>query len=158
RREIHAKRRHFHNSKISLTNYLPSAGSSSDMLMDDSAAALVKDLGACLSELTVNGRYFGHYTLTIVLYDTDPVALDRSVAGCVKAAAAHDAQLTDERANLLNAWLAVLPGNTAYNFRSMHLLNMNCADMSFLSCQDEGEPTNSHLGSESLAVLETTQA
>ena len=53
----------------------------------------------------------------------DPAALDRSVAACTKAFAAHDAQLTDERANLLNAWLAVLPGNTAYNLRSMHLLN-----------------------------------
>src|SRR5947209_14420586 len=48
------------------------------------------------------------YTTLFRSYDTDPVALDRSVAPCVKAAAAHDAQLTDERANLLNAWLAVL--------------------------------------------------
>src|SRR5205823_2973268 len=157
RREIHAKRRHFHNSKISLTNYLPSAGSSDDILMDDSAAALVKDLGACLTELTVNGRYFGQYTLTIVLFDTDPVALDRSVAGCVKAAAAHDAQLTDERANLLSAWLAVLPGNSAYNLRSMHLLNTNCADLSFLFQQDTGAPMNRYLDREALAVLETSQ-
>jgi type IV secretion/conjugal transfer VirB4 family ATPase len=159
RREIHAKRRHFHNSKVSLVSYLGEAPTThGELLVDDSATALVKDLGACLTELTTQGRYFGQYTMTIVLYDTDPAALDRSVASCVKAAAAHDAQLTGERANLLNAWLAVLPGNTAYNFRSMHLLNTNYADLSFLSCQDEGESTNSHLRSESLAVLETSQA
>ena len=81
------------------------------MLVDDSAAAVVRDLGAALTELTLQGRYFGQYTLTVVLYDRDPVALERSVGACLKAFAAHDAQVTDERYNLLNAWLAVLPGN-----------------------------------------------
>jgi type IV secretion system protein VirB4 len=164
RREIHAKRRHFHNSRISLINYLPlnppngdNPSAPGDLLVDDSAAALVNDLGACLTELAINGRYFGRYTMTIVLYDTDPAALGRSVAACIKAAATHDAQLTDERANLLNAWLAVLPGNSAYNLRSMHLLNTNCADLSLLFAQDTGQAVNRHLGRESLAVLETTQ-
>jgi type IV secretion/conjugal transfer VirB4 family ATPase len=157
RREIHAKRRHFHNSKVSLTSYLGEAPTApSDRLVDDSAAALVSTLGACLTELTLHGRYFGQYTMTVVLYDTDPAALDRSVAACTKAFAAHDAQLTDERLNLLNAWLAVLPGNTAYNLRSMHLLNTNYADLAFLCAQNPGSATNSHLGRESLAVVETT--
>jgi type IV secretion system protein VirB4 len=157
RRAIHAKRRHFHNSKVSLTSYLgdtPTAAT--DVLIDDSAAAVVRDLGACLTELTLHGRYFGQYTMTVVLYDTDAAALDHSVAACTKAFAAHDAQLTDERANLLNAWLAVLPGNTAYNLRAMHLLNTNYADLSFLFSQDRGVATNPHLGRESLALVETT--
>ena len=158
RREIHAKRRHFHNAKVSLRNYVtetpPGAG---ELLVDDSAAALVKDLGACLTELTLQGRYFGQYTMTVVLYDDDPAALERSVAACVKAFAAHDAQVTDERYNLLNAWLAVLPGNTPYNVRSMHLLNANYADLSLLFSQDVGVPDNPHLRREALAVLETTQ-
>jgi type IV secretion system protein VirB4 len=158
RREIHAKRRHFHNSKISLINYFGDAPAEpGELLMDESAAALVKDLGACLTELAINGRYFGRYTMTVILYDTDPAALDRSVAACLKAAATHDAQLTDERPNLLNAWLAVLPGNAAYNLRSMHLLNTNCADLSLLFAQHTGAAVNRHLGRESLAVLETTQ-
>jgi type IV secretion system protein VirB4 len=158
RRAIHAKRRHFHNSKVSLTSYLGEAPTGTlDRLIDESAAAMVQDLGACLTELTVNGRYFGLYTMTVVLYDTDPAALDHSVAACIKAFAAHDAQLTGERANLLNAWLAVVPGNTAYNLRAMHLLNTNYADLSFLFAQNRGASTNPHLGRESLAVLETTQ-
>lgn len=157
RREIHAKRRHFHNAKVSLTNYVtdPSTGPS-DVLVDDSAAAVVKDLGACLTELTLRGRYFGQYTMTVVLYDDDPAALERSVAACVKAFAAHDAQVTDERYNLLNAWLAVLPGNAPYNVRSMHLLNANYADLSLLFAQDAGASDNPHLQREALAVLETT--
>jgi type IV secretion/conjugal transfer VirB4 family ATPase len=163
RREIHAKRRHFHNAKVSLASYAiennvsnvaPTAPN--ELLMDDSAAALVRDLGACLAELTLQGRYFGQYTMTVVLYDKDPIILERSVAACMKAFAAHDAQVTEERYNLLNAWLAVLPGNGSYNVRSMHLLNTNYADLSLLFSQDAGAPRNTHLDREALAVLETT--
>jgi type IV secretion/conjugal transfer VirB4 family ATPase len=158
RREIHAKRRHFHNAKVSLTNYVTDTSASpADLLVDDSATAVVRDLGAALTELTLQGRYFGQYTLTVVLYDRDPVALERSVGACLKAFAAHDAQVTDERYNLLNAWLAVLPGNSAYNVRSMHLLNTNYADLSLLFAQDAGAETNAHLGREALAVLDASQ-
>jgi type IV secretion system protein VirB4 len=158
RREIHAKRRHFHNARVSLANYVTdSAATAGDLLVDDSAAALVRDLGACLTELTLHGRYFGQYTMTVIVYDDDPVALERSVAACMKAFAAHDAQTTEERYNLLNAWLAVLPGNAAYNLRSMHLLNTNYADLSLLCSDDPGAPRNAHLDREALATLETTQ-
>ena len=42
-----------------------------DVLVDDSATAVVRDLGAALTELTLQGRYFGQYTLSVVLYDRD---------------------------------------------------------------------------------------
>jgi len=158
RREIHAKRRHFHNAKVSLASYVSDPnGTPADVLVDDSATAVVRDLGAALTALTLQGRYFGQFTLTVVLYDRDPMALERSVGACLKAFAAHDAQVTDERYNLLNAWLAVLPGNAAYNVRSMHLLNANYADLALLFAQDAGRETNAHLGREALAVLDSTQ-
>jgi type IV secretion system protein VirB4 len=158
RRAIHAKRRHFHNAKVSLTSYLTDTSAApADVLVDDSATAVVRDLGAALTELTLHGRYFGQYTLTVVLYDRDPVALERSVGACLKAFAAHDAQVTDERYNLLNAWLAVLPGNGAYNVRAMHLLNTNCADLALTFAQDAGAERNAHLGREALARLDSTQ-
>ena len=156
RREIHAKRRHFHNAKVSLTTYVTDGSATpTELLVDDSATAVVQDLGACLTELTLNGRYFGHYTMTVILSDRDPVTLERSVGACLKAFAAHDAQVTDERYNLLNAWLAALPGNTAYNVRSMHLLNTNYADLSLLFGHDAGAEANAHLGREALAVLDS---
>ncbi|HEX7138397.1 MAG TPA: hypothetical protein VF219_11140, partial [Vicinamibacterales bacterium] len=146
RREIHAKRRHFHNAKVSLTNYVTDGPTAhQDLLVDDSAAAIVRDLGACLTELTLQGRYFGQYSMTIVLYDRDPMALERSVSSCIKALGTHDAQVTDERYNLLNAWLAVLPGNGACNVRRMHLLNTNYADLSMVFAQDGGSERNPHL-------------
>jgi type IV secretion system protein VirB4 len=157
RKLIQSKRRHFHNAKASMTNYLTSGSQAGpkDMLIDSGAVALVSDLGACLEELEVKGHYFGQFSLTIVLYDKDRAALKRSVADCFKVFATQDAQLTEERYNLLNAWLAILPGNQLYNLRSLRLLNTNYADLSFLLTQRTGEPHNAHLGAEYLAVLES---
>ena len=44
----------------------------------------------------------------------------------------HDAQLYEEKYNLLNAFLAAVPGNYAFNLRYLCLLNTNYADYSFL--------------------------
>jgi type IV secretion/conjugal transfer VirB4 family ATPase len=156
RKLIQSKRRHFHNAKSSLMNYLTSSSQTApkDMLIDNGAVALVSDLGGCLEEMEVHGRYFGQFSLTIVLYDKDRTALKRSVADCFKVFATQDAQLMEERYNLLNAWLAVIPGNDAYNLRRLWLSNTNYADLSFLFAPSTGEPQNAHLGAEYLAVLE----
>src|SRR6202040_1278326 len=43
RREIHAKRRHFHNARVGLANYVTDTPTMpSGLLVDDSAAALVR--------------------------------------------------------------------------------------------------------------------
>ncbi len=158
RRLIQSKRRHFHNSKTSLATYLNTTAQtpSRDVLIDDGAAALVANLGACLEEIEIHGGYFGEFSMTVVLYNKDWSALRASVAECFKVFAAHDAHLTEERYNLLNAWLAVLPGNGAYNLRKVWLLNTNYADLSFLFTPNQGGIRNEQLGSEYLAVLETT--
>ena len=39
RREIHAKRRHFHNAKVSLASYVTEPTTPGDVLVDDGAAA-----------------------------------------------------------------------------------------------------------------------
>src|SRR6202041_1096700 len=61
----------------------------------------------------------------------------------------------EEKYNLLNAFLAAVPGNHAFNLRSLYLLNTNYADFSFLFTLHCGEPRNAHLRQEYLAVLET---
>jgi len=158
RRAIQAKRRHFHNAKASLLNYVQSAPPArEEMLIDDGASALVADLGACLRDMEVHGHYFGTFSLTLVVYDTDQARLARSVADCLKVFAAHDAALTDERYNLLNAWLATVPGNADRNLRRMYVLNTNYADLSFLFTVARGESRNRMLGQPALAVVETDQ-
>jgi type IV secretion/conjugal transfer VirB4 family ATPase len=156
RKLIRSKRRHFHNSKTSLANYLhDSAPSERHLLVDDADESLVNELGLSLRELEVNGNYFGEWSMTIILYDLDQTAVDRSVAECVKVFATQDAATIEERYNLLNAWLAVLPGNHQYNLRRLYLLNTNSADLSLVFTLHTGDPYNRHLNQEYLAVLET---
>jgi type IV secretion system protein TrbE len=159
RKETHSKRRHFHNSKASLTNFVAGDNPNpQEMLIDDGAAALVTDLGGCLRELEINGNYFGRFSFTAILYGEDRAQVRRAAAECFKVFSTHDAVLIEERYNLLNAFLAVIPGNHAYNLRYLWLLNTNYADLSFLFAENAGEPVNAHLGAEYLAVLETGQS
>src|SRR5581483_8165469 len=81
RRRIQSERRHFHNSKVSLINYVGSSRASpKDMLIDDSAAALVSELGAALEEIEVRGAFFGEFSLSLILHDADPTKLKRAVS------------------------------------------------------------------------------
>jgi type IV secretion/conjugal transfer VirB4 family ATPase len=159
RKEINSKRRHFHNSKASLMNYVSDQPvNSQEMLIDDGATGLVTELGACLREIEINGNYFGKYSLTIVLYDQDRTKLRSSVAECFKFFSTHDAVLMEERYNLLNAFLGIIPGNRAFNLRRLWLLNTNYADLSFLFTLHTGQIHNAHLDAEYLAVLETNSS
>jgi type IV secretion/conjugal transfer VirB4 family ATPase len=156
RKLIQSKRRHFYNSKASFMNYFgQSGGAPKDVLIDDSAAALVNSLGSCLEDMEVNGSFFGEFSLTVILYDEDLTRLKRSVAECFKAFSSIDAQLTEERYNLLNAFLAVLPANHAFNLRKMFLSSANYGDLSFLFVPNTGDLRNAHLKTEYLTVLET---
>jgi type IV secretion system protein TrbE len=156
RRLIQGKRRHFHNSKASLLNYVNTTPSGvQDTLIDDAALAVVKDLGGALEELELKGNAFGQFSMTVVLHDPDLSRLKRSVADCFKVFAAHDAQLIEERYNLLNGYLATIPGNHLFNLRRMWLLSTNYSDLSFLFTIRTGEVINEHLRAEYLAVLET---
>ncbi|MCX6592341.1 MAG: DUF87 domain-containing protein [Acidobacteria bacterium] len=159
RREIHAKRRHFHNSKASMTNYIgDKPANANEMLIDESAGGLVAELGECLRELEINGNTFGRFSFTIVLIAEELATVRRAASECVKALTTHDAHVLDERYNLLNAYLSIVPGNQAFNLRELWLMSTNYADLSFLFAPRTGERWNAHLKAEHLAVLETPSA
>jgi len=156
RKTIQSKRRHFHNTKRSLMSHLNvSDAPPMDVLVDDSKEAQVRELGESIKQLEIEGNYFGHFSLSIVIYDLDPTKVERECAEFYKVFSTHDAQLYEEKYNLLNAFFATVPGGSAFNLRSMYLLNMNYADYSFLFTLHCGEPENRHLRQEYLAVLET---
>ena len=113
------------------------------------------ELGEGIKEIEFHGNYFGQFSLTVVVYDLEMAAVERASAEFYKVFSVHDAQLYEERYNLLNAFLAAVPGNHAFNLRYLYLLNTNYADYSFLFTLDSGHPRNSHLRQEYLAVLET---
>jgi hypothetical protein len=125
------------------------------MLVDDSASATVRQLGDALTETEVNGHFFGHCSLTLVLHGTEPRALQQHTAEASKAIAIHDGAVFEETYNLLNAWLSVIPGNGCHNLRRLVLLETNAADLSFIFTLDQGDRVNAHLQREALAIFET---
>jgi len=156
RRTIQAKRRHFHNTKRSFFSQVNlNDQAASDVLLDDSKESRVRELGEGVKEIELEGNYFGQFSLTVVVYDRELLKAERAAAEFYKAFSVHDAQVYEESYNLLNAFLAAVPGNYAFNLRTLYLLNTNYADFSFLFTLDRGAPCNNHLRSEYLAVLET---
>ncbi|MDX2181145.1 MAG: DUF87 domain-containing protein [Bryobacteraceae bacterium] len=158
RKAINSRRRHHHNSKSSLTNYMQWSDQQpqpQEMLIDDAAVAHVADLGQSLRDMEIRGHYFGQFSLTVILYGRDPAKVERAAAECFKVFSTHDAVLIDERYNLLNGWLAAIPGNDFYNLRRFWLMNTNYADLGFLFTHRAGEAWNRHLDREYLAILET---
>lgn len=155
---IHSRRRHFHNTKRSLASYVTASDQpqrSDEVLVDESKEAQIRDLGEALKELEIHGNYFGTYSLTVVLYDQDLAKVESACADFYKAFSIHDAQLYEEKYNLFNAYLATVPGNYAFNLRSLLILNTNYADYALLFTLHSGHRVNPHLQQEYLAVLET---
>ena len=156
RRVIQTKRRHFHNTKRSFASQVSlNEAPTQDVLLDDSKESQVRELGEGIKEIELHGNYFGQFSLTVVIYDLDIAKVDRACADFYKVFSVHDAQLYEEKYNLLNAFLAAVPGNHVFNLRSLYLLNTNYADFSFLFTLHCGEHRNQHLRQEYLAVLET---
>ncbi|HKW17583.1 MAG TPA: type IV secretion system DNA-binding domain-containing protein [Terriglobales bacterium] len=161
RSRIHSRRRHFHNTKRTLTSYLNTSDQSTtaqDVLIDDSKEAQIHVLGQALTDIEAKGNYFGEFSISIVFYGLDLRKLETVCAEFYKVFAIHDVQLHEERYNLLNAYLACVPGNAAFNLRRILISNANYADYSFLFTLDSGNRENSHLHQEYLAVLETNHS
>jgi type IV secretion system protein TrbE len=155
---IGSRKRHFHNSKASLANYLSKESPKpSEILIDEGAAAMVRDLSEAQQELELSGHHFGHFSSTIVIYGQDIAEVRRASAECYKVFAAKGAHLTEERYNLLNAFLSILPGNSMFNLRQLWLSSANAADLSLLFAPNAGDPRNNFLGREYLAALQTRQ-
>jgi type IV secretion system protein VirB4 len=155
RRDIKSRRRHFFNRRVSMINYVSSDTRPEEMLVDDSASATVRQLGDALTEVEVNGHFFGHASLTLVLAGSDMRTLQGTAAEAMKVLAAHDGAAFEESYNLLNAWLAIVPGNGACNLRRQAVLETNLADLSFLFTLDRGEPASRHLRAPALIAFET---
>ena len=110
RRDLQRRRRHFFNKRVSLVNYVSPEARAEEMLVDDSANTTVRQLGDALTELEVNGHFFGSSSLTLTLHGQDARVLQHQTAEAMKAIAVHDGSLFEETYNLLNAWLSVVRG------------------------------------------------
>lgn len=160
RKQIASRRRHHHNTKTSFLSNIEDKQDKGpkDDLVDDSKQAAVEELGECLKAISNEGKYFGEFTLSVVLYDEDRVKVEKALPKFHRVFTTHDGLLYEERYNLLNAFFATVPGNYPFNLRKQEMLNTNYADLSFLFSIDQGSKRNEHLSSEYLAVLETDHA
>ncbi len=158
RKEVNTKRRHFNMSKTGLIQSASAEKSPErDRLVDESKQADIESLGDCLRALG-DGQTMGQFSLTVVLYGRELETVTRETGEFASIFTNADGALFIETYNQLNALFATVPGNYSHNLRRLYLLNSNYADLSFLFTILTGEPVNSHLGSEYLAVLETDNA
>ena len=151
---IQAKRRHFANTRKSLV--ASAQDNPEHTLTDESKEALIGELGDAKIQMQMEGSYFGHFSMTIVLFSTTTEAMQRALSEFYRVFSTHDAILHVETLNLLNAFFAAIPGNTSFNLRRMYITDSNYSDYSFLFKLSQGEQKNQHLKKEYLAVLETS--
>lgn len=157
RKEVNKRRRHFNIAKTGFVSQIgndPAKTDPRNVLVDESKQADIENLGDCLRALG-DGQQLGELSLTIILYDKDRQALESQVGEFAAIFTNADGSLFAETYNQLNAYFAIVPGNYAFNLRKLYLLNTNYAELSFLFTILPGETTNTYLGTEYLAVLET---
>lgn len=153
---IRANRRHHHNLKVSLWSQVGSEKPSErELLFDDSKEALVRDLGACLQDIEMNGVQIGEFSLTVILTGKTLEQVERAGADVMRVFGAHEAALNEERYNGLNAFLAAMPGGYPFNVRRLLVTNGNQADMCPWFLPAEGDKTNKFLRAPYLIAFET---
>ena len=150
---IRSKRRHWHSTKTSLLTHV--GGGAPDPLNDDSKAALVADLGACLTDVEMNGVQVGWFSLTVVLLGRTLDSVQRAGAEVMRVFGSREASLNEERYNGLNAFLAALPGGHHFNVRRVLVTNLNHGDLCPWYLPSEGERRNEFLKRDYLLALET---
>src|SRR4030095_3524744 len=104
RREIQARRRHFHNTKRSFLSQVNlNDAPLKEVLLDDSKASQVRELGKETEERELRGNSFGHFSLPVVIYDRNLAAVDQAAAEFYKVFSVHDAELFEAPYNRLTA-------------------------------------------------------
>ena len=98
------------------------------MLLDNAKESQVRELGEGIKEIELYGNYFGQFSLRSSFTTGTSQTSNGPRADFYKVFSIHDAQLYEEQYNLLNAFLAAVPGNHAFNLRYLYLLNTNYAD------------------------------
>ena len=157
RKEVNKRRRHFNIAKTGFVSQMGNDAAKTnprDVLVDESKQADIENLGDCLRALG-DGQQLGEFSLTIVLYGKDRLALEQLAGEFAGVFTNADGSLFAETYNQLNAYFAIVPGNYAFNLRKLYLLNTSFADLSFLFTILPGETRNAYLDAEYLAVLET---
>jgi type IV secretion/conjugal transfer VirB4 family ATPase len=156
--DIRAKRRHWHNTKVSIASRVGSERPDErHIIFDESKEALVADLGNLLKDTVMNGVQVGRFSLTVILYGRTLASVEHATAEVMKTFGVHEGSLNEERYNGLNAFMATLPGGYPFNLRQLLITNQNHADLCPWFLPAEGERKNEFLQREYLIALETEE-
>jgi type IV secretion/conjugal transfer VirB4 family ATPase len=157
-----AQKHHYWSQWISdipaILSMVVSRGKRDNVIADKSATNDVAELDSVITRINNNGEYLGEFSFTAILYGRNGrTALQCAVSDAIRSFGNHEGSLVVESYNALNAYLSIIPGNTAFNVRRSWLLSANYADLSFLYAPSSGARDSGHLAAEYLVTLETDE-
>lgn len=124
-------------------------------LVDNDATNKAGDADLALQDLGDDAVAYAYVTITIVVWDADPVRAEAKLALVEKVVAGRDFTVIRERVGAVEAWLGALPGNAYANVRQPPLSTLNLAHMAPLSAVWAGPERNAHLGGPPLLMART---
>ena len=148
---------HFHSFVRTFKDFIGLARSKDDKskkLADTAADMDVEELGNLAIAIN-EGDTLGAFSTTVIFYGPDQIELGNAVGDAIKMFGRYEASVFEETYNALNAYLSIIPGNSAFSQRAIWLLRSNYADMALAYAAGTGEQQNSHLKTEYLLVCET---
>ena len=155
RRRIRGAQRHYFSRRYSMMAHAQETQGTAAAMVDSAAAAESDRLGGALVELEADGVAYGEASLTVALHGgLDEIErLDGDVR---RLFAAHDAKVVREAYGQLPVWFARLPAQPRKRqVRRVFVSAGIAACLAPVFGPPKGSARSSHLGRESLAVLET---
>jgi type IV secretion system protein VirB4 len=128
-----------------------------DIVPDASCLANIEELKDSVTRVNNESDYLGQFSLTLILHSADRVKLQGSVADAQKIIGNQEGSLIRETYNALNAYRAVIPGGSKYNFRQMWTHGRNYVDMALTYAPYTGDARNQHLNAGSLIKFTTDE-
>jgi type IV secretion system protein VirB4 len=125
-------------------------------IADEASTDKAQRLNEALAQLQVEGNHFGHFSLLAVIFDQDAERSRRAVSALHSCFRDAEATLLEESRHRLRSFFSILPGNSKLNIRYRYLSSRNYADLVPLYCASSGSEHNTHLDSEYLTVLESS--
>src|SRR3546814_417150 len=124
-------------------------------LVDSDAANQAADADAALQELGSDAVAFGYVTMTVVVCDPDPDAVEEQCKAVEQVVQGRGFVAVSETLNAVEAWLSSVPGHCYANVRQALVSTLNLAHLLPISAVWAGPARNAHLDGPPLLVCRT---
>ena len=105
----------------------------------------------------MNGTQIVEWSQPFVVQGATLEAVEGASAEVMRTVGAHEGAVNEETYNILNAFLAALPGGTPFNLRKLLVTNKNHVDLGLWWTPCGGEPRNTFLRAPALLALESEE-